>query len=248
MKTRFISLVTVFAFTAAACSSGGVANNSDDSFDPTPLPRGENTELLVAFLDRLAPVGDAVFETKYDFGGSADIGLDAGTLKIAQRPPQYKTAYVSGSADGPAFTFIGDADGTAVCNRPASSAGFTCLQTSLIMTETTQLVTLNDLLGVVDELRRLQGYFKFSESTREIAGVETSCLVAEATDAITDEARDIVGTRAELCLAPDGIPLLLEISGASNPISARATEFTTDVPDSAFDLPAPIADAGVGPS
>jgi len=94
--------------------------------------------------------------------------------------------------------------------------------------------SLDDLSSTVNTLSASKETYDFRLDHRRIAGVRALCLVTTRKPALPPD--PAAAPRAELCLSPEGAPLLIE-SGTGP--SLQATRYSTSADPKSFTLPAP---------
>lgn len=244
VKYRVVALLVCAALTAS-CSSGSGSEAEETTQAPaatTTLPTGEHTEVFQR-VDALAAASrDATFSVTYDFYAPNLIGGDTGTLTLAQDLPMRSSRFVNdANSRGVAFTGA-DPDLTA-CGLTVGE--WHCYSADGYFEQAPAVLDYSDLLAVFDTFRANQRWFSWEADNREIAGSGSDCALGTATspDSMEPDLQRRVGTKATLCVAPTGVPLLVEFSraeGSEALFRAQATSYGTQVAAGAFDPPAPV--------
>jgi hypothetical protein len=78
----------------------------------------------------------------------------------------------------------------------------------------------------------LSGYAVTELPSRQIVEITASCFQAIREEQTSD--------RIEICLSPQGIPLLLDSSAEAGDITVMALELGRDIPDNHFSPPYPV--------
>lgn len=246
MVKKCAAVVLVLAATLTACESGS-SGVGDTSTQPpgtaaSTLPAGENTEVLEAVYSDAIGSRDATFSATYDLYAPGLVGGDAGTLTLSQDPPQQASRFVAdGGVTGVAF--VGADPDISACGMTGGQ--WHCYSAQGYFGQAPAVLDYSDLLGAFEVLRANQRWFSWTTDQRTVAGQTVRCAVADALspEAMALDLQRRAGTRATLCVAASGVPLLVELSradGAELLLRAQATAYTTDVTAEAFEPPAPV--------
>lgn len=237
-----LALVLVLAACSGDPDAGSAADSQPPETSATTLPTGVNTAAFEAvFADAMGSRG-RTFAVTYDFYAPDLVGGDTGALTLAQELPQRATRFVA-DGDARGVAFVGADPDVVACGL--SQAQWHCYQAQGYFESAPAVLDYGDLLGVFDTFRANQRWFTWSSDVRSIAGQPARCAVAAATaaDSMDAELQRRVGTSATLCVAPDGVPLLVEASraeGAEILFRAAATSYATQVGSEAFEPPATV--------
>lgn len=154
----------------------------------------------------------------------------AGSTTIAQDPPRRRVELVLGS--GPTATTrltITNDDGTFACTR--NEQRWTCRKTTPAADDAGPLA-IADIERTTADLAEARKAYTFRVESRTIAKTKAQCLITELRPGQPpDPAR---GARGVLCVAPEGVPLLIE----GGQTSVKATSYRAEADASAFRLPA----------
>jgi hypothetical protein len=153
-------------------------------------------------------------------GSSLPIGATGTTLEIWRSGPQLRQDTTIEDQSGVTHGYnFGGPDGTVSCQQQPGIE-LTCQQSS-----TTPFPPENDFLSSIMGLL----------SEAEIVPRDDTVLDRAARCFLLDE--DIEAERAEICLTPEGAPLIVEVPG----LRADAVELTMTVDPSDFTPPAPVS-------
>jgi hypothetical protein len=98
-----------------------------------------------------------------------------------------------------------------------------------------EVFTPTAVQSAIDGFRSRANDYDFRVEDRSLAGITARCLVT--TRKPGREQDPSLGASATMCVSPEGAIVLVEVpSGA-----ITATEYTTVIPQNAFDLPAPVS-------
>jgi hypothetical protein len=153
-----------------------------------------------------------------------------GTTTIVQDPPRRRVELVlgSGAAATTRATITND-DGTFACTKTGQA--WTCRKTTATAANIGALA-VGDIQRTTADLVAARKSYTFRVETRTVAKTRTRCLVTELRPGQQpDPSR---GNRGVLCVAEDGVPLLIE----GGQTAVTATAYRDGVDDKAFELPA----------
>ena len=245
-RRRAPALVTAFACSVllAACGGEPAAKPSPGPkgvrtpASVRPLPTGGHTELLADVLESFASARGADFEVVYDVTGLAAGGLTDGTFTLVQELPRTKSEFVS-TGDGPRLSVIDRAPELVVCASLRAGEAWQCYGGPGVDTAPVPL-GYDTVYAIADKFRPAQYYFSFSARKAKILGMNASCVDAKATPETPPGVADRLGTEAELCAAPAGVPLVIRVEGGRKPVVLKAKSYATDVDGASFDPPAAV--------
>lgn len=182
-------------------------------------------------IGRAAGVVGATFAVTYELG-------DGGVADVVQDPPRRRVDIRPAGASQPVTAVVVDEAGrTATCRQGTTWA---CTRQDGSADVTTGPFAGPDLERTISALAASRATYDFSVEDRRIAGVDASCLVTtRKAGAAADPTR---GTRGELCVAPDGVPLL--VSGGASTL--KAVRYSTSVKGRTLDAPAELTSSGGG--
>lgn len=180
-------------------------------------------EAVQDVLARAATSAGRTFTVRYDLAV-------AGSTTITQDPPRRRVELVLGS--GPTATTrltITNDEGTFACTR--NEGTWTCRKTTPAADDAGPLA-IGDIERTTADLAEARRAYTFRVESRTIAKTKARCLITELRPGQPpDPAR---GARGVLCVAPEGVPLLIE----GGQTSVKATSYRAEADASAFRLPA----------
>jgi hypothetical protein len=188
-----------------------------------------------AFLARAAGATDVTYTVVYDQGGGQ-------STTVISRPPDRRIDVVGASGPGSTDRVVILGTNTFVCHLLGRH--WTCL--SGVTSAPGGPFTADAIGQTISALVQLSQTYDFSVSPRQMLGRAASCLSADqhssaaaaattTTSTTTGPASAAtVGDHALICIAPSGVILRVEGSGAP----LHATSYRESVPSGAFDLPA----------
>lgn len=185
------------------------------------------------------PVADLLADAARGVDGTYRVGYDVADpaggavqhVTLTQRPPHRRLDVARD--DGSADTTLTEGETSYQCTKPAGGT-WSCELLSQGAVPPSGLFDDEAVAGLTDALAAGAADYVFTVEDRDLLGVTARCLVTRrAVDAPDDPA---LGTEATLCLSPEGARLLTEVPSGT----LRATAYTTDLPEDAFELPAPV--------
>lgn len=153
-----------------------------------------------------------------------------GSTTIVQDPPRRRIELVLGSGAGVTTRVtITNKDGTFACSKSVDA--WTC-RTSTAEAAAFGPLGVGDIQRTTADLVAARKSYTFRVAPRTVAKTRTRCLITELRPG--QEPDPTRGNRGVLCVAPEGVPLLIE--GGQTTITA--TSYRPHADPDAFELPA----------
>lgn len=149
-------------------------------------------------------------------------------LTTTQRPPD--TRFDAFHSDGSVDSTIATGGRSYQCTMQAMH--WDCGELGTSASSSGQAFDADTVKHAIDAFKARTADYDFRTETRTIANVTAHCLVT--TRKPGHESNSALGATATLCLSPEGVILSVEIPTGS----LTATEYSTTIPDDAFNLPA----------
>jgi hypothetical protein len=215
-------LLAVLGGCGGGGDSGHVARTRADQARQVAKDAGLPPDVQ-GFLAQAATSATRTFTVHYQLA-------DQGTSTVTQDPPRRRVEIVIGK--GPTaitrLTLAND-DGTFGCTR---SAGIWACQKTSDTADDFGPLALGDIQQTTEDLGEARRSYRFRVESRTIAATRARCLITELKPGQPPDPTR--GARGELCVSPEGVPLLID--GGTTKITAVRYETRAD--DSAFRLPA----------
>jgi hypothetical protein len=208
LRTLGSALAAVLALAAPACGRSGEPSADD-------LADRRARQAVAAAAEAGLPeevqdvLGTAARAPSASFSATYRAGADR--VVVHQRPPRRRVDVVVGGVAREAV--VSDGDGEVRCQRPAGRP-WTCTPAPAGATEAGSRAggfgafSPELVARTVEALEDAAGAFTLEVVERRIAGVEASCLRSAPVDGAGDGGGD--AAPAWLCVAPDGVPLLVD--------------------------------------
>jgi hypothetical protein len=223
--TRFsaaIALTVVVAF-AAGCSSDGAdrAEQNSSIAEQAGLPKD-----VADFFALTAKSTDATYKVSVKTTDKAGSPVQ---ITTSQRPPDRRIDVFS--ADGTIDATIATGGDTFQCTQ--LSGQWQCGQLDVVNSEDdSDVLGADTVRQAAERFQRRAADYDFRIEQRTIANATATCLVTNRKPGHDEDPS--LGASATLCLSAEGVPLLVEVPTGS----VNAVDYSTDVPEDAFDLPA----------
>lgn len=219
----------IWGHLVAALALAAVVGCSDD--DPGAGERradqarqaAEDAGLPAAVADVLADASaavDATYRVTYDVEGRRVV--------VTQRPPDRRVDVIAG--DGAVDATISTGGQAFACSDPPGDDGWRCERIADPPTDAG--FDPGAVADLTEALAAAVDQYDFSVEDDAVAGEPVRCLVTVLRTG--QRADPSLGTHGRLCVADTGALLLVERPAGT----LRATGYTTEVADDAFDLPA----------
>jgi hypothetical protein len=232
--TRLRALSLAVLLLAAAGISACGSSSSDDATDTTEASSSKTTasdsndngSSVDDFASDLQKGKNVEFDATYESKTSG--GTDASTFRVAQKKP--KSLFETTSGDS-TTTIINDGTDTFVCSK-SGTEDVTCIKSpsgSGASSAAAPMLALVDAGNIAQTLRgydRLPG-IDVSRSSKTFAGEKATCVSVKVRGGGA-------GNDGTWCATDSGVIAYVESGGST----LELTDFSTDVSDSTFELPA----------
>lgn len=149
-------------------------------------------------------------------------------ITTSQRPPDRRVDVFN--ADGTVDASIATKDGAFQCTQTNNQ--WQCGQLGSHASADSGVLATDTVRQAADRFRQRAADYDFRVEQRSVANANATCLVTNRKPGHDQD--PTLGASATLCLSAEGVPLLVQTPTGS----VTAVEYSTTVPDNAFDLPA----------
>jgi hypothetical protein len=227
-RLRVLSLV-VIVLAAAGLSACGSSSGDDDSTDTTAASSSKTTESdsgddssVDDFASELEKGRNVEFDATYETHASGS--TDASSFRVAQKKP--KSLFETTDGDS-TTTIINDGTDTFICSK-SGDADATCIKSprgsgsNPMVAPMLALVDAGSITTTLRSLGRLPG-ISVDRSHKTFAGEDATCVKVT-----------VQSGGGTWCALDAGVIAYVDSGGST----LELTEFSTDVSDSTFELPA----------